>query len=155
MHVGGAPHARRHRPIPFAVPLTRRALLILSLVCSGFVACSRGSDTTDGVVVTLTFVPDALTVAEPLLGRIAIRDREGHPIRATDLRVEAHMTHPGMTPVLAEGTERSDGVHEVQLQFTMAGDWVVHVTGTLADGRRIDEWIDVPGVSAGSGGRQN
>ena len=51
-----------------------------------------------------------------------------------------------MAPVVAKVGERTDGMHEVHLQFTMAGDWILHVTGVLPDGRRVDQWLDVIGV---------
>lgn len=56
------------------------------------------------------------------------------------------MAHPGMAPVIGRSTPRDDGGYEVPLQFTMAGDWVLHISGTLADGRRLDRWLDVPDV---------
>jgi hypothetical protein len=58
------------------------------------------------------------------------------------------MSHPGMAPVAATVTERPDGIHDVYVRFTMAGDWILHVTGTLPDGRAVDRWLDVNGVRA-------
>lgn len=56
------------------------------------------------------------------------------------------MNHPGMAPVIGRSTRREDGGYDVPLQFTMAGDWVLHISGTLSDGRRLDRWMDVPDV---------
>ena len=47
------------------------------------------------------------------------------------------MSHPGMAPVVADVVERGDGVYDAPLQFTMAGDWILLVTGQLADGRGL------------------
>ena len=59
------------------------------------------------------------------------------PASGAKLRLEAHMSHPGMTPVVADAVDRGRGAYEAQLQFTMVGDWVIVASGTLADGRRI------------------
>jgi hypothetical protein len=64
----------------------------------------------------------------------------------TRVRVVGHMTHPGMQPIEAEATRRGPGVYVADVKFTMAGDWVLLVTLELADGRRIERRIDVPGV---------
>ena len=41
-----------------------------------------------------------------------------------------------MAPVVADVIERGDGEYEAPLQFTMAGDWILLVTGQLPDGSR-------------------
>ena len=38
------------------------------------------------------------------------------------------------------------GVYEAELQFTMRGDWILLVGGTLPDGAAINHRIDVAGV---------
>jgi hypothetical protein len=52
-----------------------------------------------------------------------------------------------MAPVVADVSERGDGVYEARLQFSMAGDWMLVLTGELADGRRITKQLEVPGVA--------
>ena len=59
------------------------------------------------------------------------------------LRLEAHMTHPGMAPALADAVERSPGRYETTVHFSMAGDWVVLLKGRLPNGSPIDHRIDV------------
>jgi hypothetical protein len=56
------------------------------------------------------------------------------------------MSHPGMAPFLATATERGKGVYQVALRFTMAGDWIVLVRGSLSNGDKVEYRIDVPGV---------
>jgi hypothetical protein len=126
----------------------RRALLfvILSLVCVDLAGCGRQSAVVDDVDVRLTLTPSAPEVGIPGIIRITLQDSRGRPMRGADLRVEAHMAHPGMAPVIGRAVEREADAYEVPLQFTMAGDWVLHVSGTLADGRRLDRWMDVQDV---------
>ena len=54
-----------------------------------------------------------------------------NPSTGARLRLEGLMSHPGMAPVVAEVVERGDGAYDAPLQFTMAGDWILFVTGQL------------------------
>ena len=74
--------------------------------------------------------------------RSTLRDAEGLPVRGARLRIEAHMSHPGMAPVLAEAREHPDGVYEASLELTMAGAWTLVASGALADGRVITRTLD-------------
>lgn len=127
-------------------PDFRTLLVVLPIACLTVAACGRQSPAADDVAIEFTLMPGQPVVGMPAQGRIALRDRDRALLRLTEVRVEAHMSHPGMAPVIAAATAREDGTLDVPLQFTMAGDWTVHVTGTLADGRRIDRWLQVPGV---------
>jgi hypothetical protein len=55
-----------------------------------------------------------------------------------------------MAAVTSEVQEGGDGTYEARLRLTMAGDWVIVVSGHLTDGSRITEEIKVQAVrSAG------
>ncbi len=89
--------------------------------------------------------------ATPVIGtvtsvRITLRDADRNPIDGAHLQLEAHMSHPGMRPVVASAIERVEGVYEAQLRFTMTGDWVLLVSAVLPDGERVEERIDVAHV---------
>ncbi len=60
------------------------------------------------------------------------------------------MSHPGMAPVTAALVEKSDGTYEAPLQLTMAGDWIVLVTGQLAGGGQLKKQIEIAGVRPSS-----
>jgi hypothetical protein len=51
-----------------------------------------------------------------------------------------------MTPVTTALTETRAGVYAGRLQFSMAGDWLLVVSGQLADGTRLTRQLEVPGV---------
>jgi hypothetical protein len=51
-----------------------------------------------------------------------------------------------MTPVIAGAAERTAGVYVAPFAFTMPGDWVLLVSGSLADGGRVEQRIDVGNV---------
>jgi hypothetical protein len=56
------------------------------------------------------------------------------------------MSHPGMQPVFADVYEVGRGRYRAPLHFTMAGDWVLLVSGRLPDGRSVERRIEVAGV---------
>jgi hypothetical protein len=39
-----------------------------------------------------------------------------------------------MMPVLRDAVEREPGMYTVPFEWTMAGDWIVTIDGTLSDG---------------------
>ena len=83
--------------------------------------------------------PLAPVVDEQAQAEITLRDRTGQPVRGATLRLEAHMSHPGMAPVIERAQEQGDGVYTVRLRLTMAGEWILFVRGTRADNRPIDQ----------------
>jgi hypothetical protein len=79
--------------------------------------------------------------------RVTLRDSDTNaPIAGARLRLEGHMSHPGMTPVIASVAERSPGEYAAQLRFSMAGDWVLVLTGQLPDGANVTKQLEVVGV---------
>ena len=62
------------------------------------------------------------------------------------MRLEGHMSHAGMAPVLAEAAERAPGIYEIPFSFPMPGDWVLLVSAATTDGARLERRIDVAHV---------
>jgi hypothetical protein len=93
-----------------------------------------------------TLAPAVPAAGDATLLSLILRDRAGQPVNGASLQVAAHMSHPGMSPVIAIAAERGAGVYDVTLQFTMAGDWTLLVTGTLPGGRRVNHRIDLANV---------
>ena len=153
-----APRAQRQR----LTARTARAVVILvcSLAagCNGTTSCSFAfplrwggdSDPSDAISITWTLDPSPPIVGTPTVARMTIRDREQKPVIGARLRLEGLMSHPGMAPVVADAVERGQGTYDAPLQFTMAGDWILLVTGQLADGSRLTKRIEIAGVRPAS-----
>src|SRR5690606_29987146 len=82
-------------------------------------------------------------VVGPVHLEIRLVDSDGAPVDAAHVRLEAHMAHPGMAPVLGEAERQAPGVYVVPFAFTMRGDWSLLVTADLRDGRQVAHRIDV------------
>jgi hypothetical protein len=114
-------------------------------------ACRAGGLSGDWGV-SLEIEPLAPVVDRNVHVAIALTDGFERPWAGASLQVEAHMEHPGMAPVIVSAVERGPGVHATDLKFTMAGSWVVYVTGQLPDGRRIRSRMGAPVIVAATGG---
>jgi hypothetical protein len=116
--------------------------VLAGLLAAG--AC-RQAPAADDVDVRWTLRPE-----QPRVGPVTLTVTVGEPHASADgtaVRVVGHMTHPGMTPVVATTARRGPGVYDATMTLTMAGDWVLLVTVQLADGRRLERRVDVPGVA--------
>jgi hypothetical protein len=108
-------------------------LAIASIAATG--ACRAAAR--DDLTLTWTTTPAAPVVGQATTATLTVRDAAGRVVDHAALQIEAHMSHPGMAPVIEPAAARGRGVYTAQLQFTMAGDWDVLVTGRLPDGRRL------------------
>jgi hypothetical protein len=148
VHVRVAPsHGRRCLTVSRRKRLqTDLSVLLLALwACWLVVACHRTAQARD-LTFESSLSPRRAAVGRPALLELRVLDAAGRPVLGAHLRVEAQMSHPGMAPFLATATERGNGVYEVPLRFSMAGDWIVLVTGSLSNGDKVEYRVDVPGV---------
>jgi hypothetical protein len=121
-----------------------RRVIVGVLACGGLaIGCSRAA--TD-VTATWKIEPTPPVAGTTTVVRVVLRRPDGRPVSGAKLRLEAHMSHPGMAPVTADVVEHGNGAYEARLQLSMAGDWAIVVTGELADGRRITRETQVPSV---------
>ena len=119
----------------------------LVFVCS--VLCLAGCDRTDpadAVRVSWTLDPSPPRAGTTIVARLTLRDAAQQPLTGVHLRLEGLMSHPGMASVSAAVVERGNGEYEAPLQFTMAGDWILLVTGELPGGEQIKKQIEIAGV---------
>jgi hypothetical protein len=127
-----------------------RRLSAVLLACSLALACDRQADRGPDVSVAWDLEPVPPVAGMPGLARLTLRDPAKQPITGARLRLEGHMSHPGMAPVLSAMSERDPGSYEAPLEFTMAGDWILVVTGDLPGIGRITRQIEVVGVRPAS-----
>jgi hypothetical protein len=111
--------------------------------------CGR-TDPADTIRVTWTLDPSPPMAGTPIVTRLTLRDAAQQPVTGARLRLEGLMSHPGMAPVKAAVVERGNGEYEAPMQFTMAGDWILLVTGELPDGKKITKQIEIAGVRPAS-----
>lgn len=147
MLVRAAHGGRPHRVISSWRRSASRIIVALFAVSLPINGCSSRGNLGPAVVVTSTLSP-AVPVVGPAVLTVGVRDRAGAPVTKVAVRLEGHMSHAGMTPVLAHGTEREPGIYDVPFAFTMAGDWVLLVTATVGREGPVETRVNVPNVRA-------
>jgi hypothetical protein len=131
---------------------------VVTLACSLAAGCAAsGCDVhwesaraSSDVSVAWTLDPSPPLVGTPIVVRMTLHDREQKPVIGARLRLEGLMSHPGMAPVTASVTERGNGEYYAPLQFTMAGDWILLVSGELSNGKPFKKQIEINGVRPAS-----
>lgn len=93
--------------------------------------------------VTIVYEPDNNPVK---LGdgevTIILTTADGRPITDAAVEVVGDMAHAGMMPISGTGVHTQNGSYSVPLRWTMAGDWQVTVSVTLADGHQVKQTFD-------------
>ena len=130
------------RSLFVSVPL----FLLLSLLV--LVGCRPEETPPEEVDVTLDI---ALEPEEPVVGEdatIAVTLMQGdEAINDATVEVRGDMSHAGMQPVIRTIEEAEDGVYTTDFDWTMAGDWILTVSATLADDTVVSEEFNytIPG----------
>jgi hypothetical protein len=132
----------RPRDLRRLAPPRARGLVLLA---AGLMIASCSGRATTAATLSWTLTPQSAAVGPAAL-TMTLRDRAGRAVTGARLRLEGHMTHPGMTPVVADAVERTPGVYVASFTFSMPGDWVLVVSATLPDGGRIEQRIEVANV---------
>jgi hypothetical protein len=114
----------------------KRWLVILTLLCLiGSTSCARASQNRELVATIDLIGPLFPPPVGPGQIIVKVSDLEGNPVDNAQIAVRGDMAHAGMVPVLAEAEPMGEGTYQAWVEWTMAGDWVVTVTASLADGR--------------------
>jgi hypothetical protein len=107
--------------------------------------CSRPVEPPSVVTIEHEVSPEPARVG-PATVAFRLSDAAGKPISNAQVALEADMSHAGMQPRFAEATEREPGRYQAQLEFPMAGDWVILLHVTLPGGKKLERQFDVRGV---------
>jgi hypothetical protein len=128
------------RPISRAGSLALLAAVGLALMLGACQRRSRSADPLADVELTFAVEPSPAAVGPARL-TFTLTDASGAPVPAESFGLRSDMTHAGMAPILAAGTEVAPGEYRVELEWSMAGDWVLTVEALLADGRSLTRAI--------------
>ena len=115
------------------------------LLAAGLTTVSCSGRATTSTTLSWTLTPSSPAVG-PATFTATLRDPGGGAVTGATVRLEGHMSHPGMTPVIADAAERTPGVYAAPFTFTMPGNWVLVVSASLAQGGRVEQRIEVANV---------
>ena len=115
--------------------------MFLTLGSLAGAGCGRPVASAEDVVVEWTLRPSTPLVDGETVAEIALLDRARRPVVGARFRVEAHMAHPGMAPIIETAVERGNGAYVAHLRFPMAGNWILFVKGELPDRRPINRRV--------------
>lgn len=133
------------RPLPkFAALVSICAALLTAAACHG-----TSDQSTQGSALV---IQSAISPVPPRVGpatlTLALSDSSGKPIIGAAINLEGDMSHAGMAPVFATSTETKPGQYTGILTFPMAGDWIILLHVTLANGTKVERQIEVKNVRA-------
>src|SRR5208282_4768600 len=108
-----------------------RLVLVVAAVVVG-IGCHRPPNTSSGVTVEFQIKPKPVGVG-PVVISFVLTDAANHPgnhqLTGAHIKVEADMSHAGMSPVFADASELRPAHYESHLSLGMAGDWVILLHG--------------------------
>jgi hypothetical protein len=127
-------------------------LLGLGLIIGACRARAEAQDTAPSVAqMHLAVSPQPPIVGSARLD-LTVASPDGKPITGATLQIRGDMNMAGMQPVLADLQDRGNGHYEASdFQFTMAGDWILTVSGSLPDGTPVKKTLTIA-VVADKGG---
>ena len=124
-------------------------IAITLLIVAGCVNPRAHTESSD-LQITLQTPEHAMTGPADL--KINVADASGNPVDSATVDVIGDMSHAGMKEVYASTTNMGGGEYVTDdFQFTMAGDWIMTVEATGADGTKSTKTFQIDGVAAGEG----
>jgi hypothetical protein len=115
--------------------------LLCAVILAG-AGCQRSSGPEPEIRVDWKITPQPVRVG-PVTVTVQLEDAAKKPVSRVTIKVEADMSHPGMSPVFGEAEETTPGSYKAHLDLNMGGDWVVLLHIKLPDARKIERQMDV------------
>ena len=123
----------------------RKRFGFLGVVALFTIGCSRQVQPLPATVIEHEISPQPARVG-PAIVSLKLTDATGKSVTGAHIALEADMTHSGMSPAFGEAREIEPGHYQSPLTFQMAGDWVILLHITLADGQKLESQFDERGV---------
>jgi len=121
-----------------------RLFLVLLLVTLFTPACHRTAPQSH-ITVKYEVSPQPLRVGATTID-LQLFDTKQQAVSGAHVETEGNMSHAGMSPVSGVAREIEAGKYRVTLPLTMAGDWIILVNATLANGEHVQHQIELNGV---------
>lgn len=125
----------------------RQINLILFTILTVIAGCSSNEDDTREINLEWLISPNPPAIGTVQF-QVILSDTLARPITGAMLDIEANMSHPGMSPIMAKLEEEDPGVYSADIEFSMGGDWFILVNARLPDERIINRQINIPGVQS-------
>lgn len=123
-----------------------RLSLVLLLPVLFLVACRANTTNSADIAISIEIANESPAVGEETRILVSLADNAGNPINDANVNLRGDMSHAGMTPVLGEATNGTNGVYEIPFAFSMGGDWIITVDVTLADGSTATSNFNINGI---------
>ena len=120
-----------------------RLALVLLLVAF-FPACHQTARDS-GITFKYEVTPQPARVGAATFD-LELRDANNQAVSGAHVELEGNMSHAGMSPVVGVTREIESGKYRGTLPLNMAGDWIVLVNVTLANGEHVQHQIELNGV---------
>ena len=121
-----------------------RLFLLLLLLTLFTPACHRTAPNSD-ITFKYEVTPQPARVG-PMTIDLQLLDAKGQAVSGAHVETEGNMSHAGMSPVSGVAREIENGKYRVTLPLTMAGDWIILVNASLANGEHVQHQIELNGV---------
>lgn len=105
--------------------------------------CEKPTETAANVALDWSVSPSSPSTGTASFLMKLTNRTTGEPVSGAKIVLEGNMAHAGMTPVFGKAQERTRGMYEAQLQFTMAGDWIVRIDADLPYGETVQQDAEV------------
>ena len=120
-------------------------LVLVLLLATLFVPACQLTAKDSGITFKYVVNPQPPRIGAETID-LELRDAQGQAVSGAHVELEGNMSHAGMSPVIGVTREIEPGKYRGTLPLTMAGDWIVLVNVTLANGQRAQHQIELNGV---------